>query len=511
MSLGLYVSALVLAATAHAEDVAEKPPFESEGDIQFFVDAAGFQGSEGLTEEEFYVSVSNDQLELGADAKGLHRGDLRMRIIVRDERGKELGASEVTLNPQAATAYDASDRGVVQSIRQPLGLPPGRHYVEVSLVDERALRAGLLNRIRNKKKSGRVQGWVHVPSFDSLELAMSDVTLARTLASAGGEATFGRNGVDFDPNPARRFGLAVPIVRSYLEVYGGDTFEPGRTYLVRTRVLDRTGAVVMRRTTRASPRSAAFVLTEEVPLRPREIAPGSYTLSLEVEDEATTMSVAKAVDFEVIWSVASWGQDEEELLQEMRLIMAQSEFDTLKGLSIGAREIYLAEYWSALDPDPVTPENEALQEFRARVRYADQQFRSTLERGILSDRGRVFVRYGRADDVLTEYSSSGFGDTGGERVAGPAERVNLGNRPATSFLDADEFLEGDVSDVAQQRGGANIEAKELEVWVYDGPGRPLTKHQDLNESSHRGLKFIFADQMGNGNFTLIGSSGTSIY
>jgi len=318
--------------------------------------------------------------------------------------------------------------------------------------------------------------------------------------------------VNFDPNPARRFGLAVPIVRSYLEVYGGDGFTEGTTFLVRTRVVDRSGATVMRRTTRASPQRASFVLTEEVPLRPREVPPGTYRLELEVQNERTQSVARSAADFEVIWAAASWSADPASALQEMRLLMTQAEYRTLEGLSEGAREIYLAEYWSELDPDPATPENESLNEFRARIQYADQNFASTLERGILSDRGRVFVRYGPADDILTEFSSSGFGSEGGnERVAGPQERVRLGTRPSTSFLDPDEFREGDVSGVAEQRGGSNIEAKELEVWVYDGPGHPLTENQDLDRTSHRGLKFIFADEMGNGNFILIGSSGTSIY
>jgi hypothetical protein len=122
------------------------------------------------------------------------------------------------------------------------------------------------------------------------------------------------------------------------------------------------------------------------------------------------------------------------------------------------------------------------------------------------------VRYGQPDDVRYEYSSAGFGLEGtSERIADPAERATLRSRPSTSFLDEDEFREGDVSGVALQRGGANVKAKQLEIWTYDGPGYPLTKHADRGPQSHRGLKFIFADEMGNGNYTLIGSSGATIY
>jgi GWxTD domain-containing protein len=200
------------------------------------------------------------------------------------------------------------------------------------------------------------------------------------------------------------------------------------------------------------------------------------------------------------------------MIQEMALIMTESEQKTLRDLNPGAQEVYLAEYWHELDPDPDTPENEVFDAFRARVQHADREFRSTLTRGILTDRGRVWVRYGPPDDVVYEFSSSSFGrDESSERIADPAERATLRSRPSTSFLDADEFREGDVSEVTEQRGGTNVKSKQLEIWTYDGPGYPLTEHVDRGPDSHRGLKFIFADEMGNGNFTLIGSTGASIY
>ena len=42
--------------------------------------------------------------------------------------------------------------------------------------------------------------------------------------------------------------------------------------------------------------------------------------------------------------------------------------------------------------------------------------------------------------------------------------------------------------------------------------RPLPKPAGrLSTGSHRGLTFLFADQMGNGDYQLIGSQGTSVY
>ena len=488
-----------------------KLPLESEGDLHFFVDVSGYRGSAGETDQEIYVSITNDQL-VYEPREDVFAGRLRLAILARDASGRELFSKESELRPQAASELDAEDRGILQIIRENAPLPPGRLHLEVKIVDEKAQKTGLLNRMRNAKKDGTASGWIDVRDFGNSGFGLSDLTLVRKVRAAETDDVFGRHGVDFDPNPSRFYGIAMPSVRCYLEVYGDEPPADGASFLVRTRVLDRGEVPLLERTTRTRPRSASFVITDGIGLPPSQVPAGSYFLDVGVLDESTGETATARKLFEVIWSVTSWSQDPEALLQEMELVMSHSEFETLGKLTTGAREIYLAEFWRELDPDPDTPENEALFEFRRRVNYANRQFAATLERGVLTDRGRVFVRYGPPDEVNYQYSSSSFGlDGGSERVAGPGERARIGNRPSASFLDREEFQEGDLSDVADQRGGANIKAKSLEVWTYDGPGRSLTHRRDLDSQSHRGLKFIFADEMGNGDYELIGSTGATIY
>ena len=92
---------------------------------------------------------------------------------------------------------------------------------------------------------------------------------------------------------------------------------------------------------------------------------------------------------------------------------------------------------------------------------------------------------------------------GGAAVLPRVARLSLA---AGSFV---ALLNLALTGLAQQRGGATIKSKSLEIWTYDGQGRPLTDRVAVDARSHRGLKFIFADQMGNGEYQLIGSRGTS--
>ena len=62
------------------------------------------------------------------------------------------------------------------------------------------------------------------------------------------------------------------------------------------------------------------------------------------------------------------------------------------------REDEWRNFWSRRDPDPTTAQNEALEELLNRIRYASERY-SRFGKAWKTDRGRVFIRYGRPDRV----------------------------------------------------------------------------------------------------------------
>ncbi len=504
------------APAADDDPVPQVLPLHSEEDLDFVLDLSAYRGIDGKSDVEVYVALPNDQIgfrpEEGADEEtGPFAGEISLELTFRRPDGETVARVTDRLEPRAASRLDAGDRTILQIIRERVELPPGVYHLVLVLEDSRSLRRGLLNRIRKKHKRGRIEDWVEVTDLSGGGFHLSDLTLTRRIGPAEPGSQFGRNGVDFDPNPSHYYGLVLSRVGAYLEVYGGEDFRPDDTFLVQTRIHDRSDADFVERVQRATPRTGSFVVTDILDLPP-DMPAGSFHLEVAVMNERSGEMRVTGRPFEVIWGMSSWRRDAEEVLQEVALIMSDSEFDAFEKLSAGAREVYLAEFWHRLDPHPEIPGNEVHDEFRARVAYVERNFRSTLQRGVLTDRGRVFVRYGPPDEVNYKESSSGFGPTDREeRVADPGERAGLTGRPSASFLDRDDFLEGDVEDVARQRGSATVKSKSLEIWTYDGRGRPLTDRIALDQDSHRGLKFIFADEMGNGDFQLIGSSGVSLH
>ena len=501
------------AAPAGEDRTPVAPPFRSEGDLSFFVDLAAFRGDSGQVSQDIYLAVTNDQIEFDPDEGGEgFAGNLHWDVVFRDGNGDEAFHGESDLMPTARERLDAEDRGIVQNIRERAALAPGAYRLEIRLTDRLGDKPGLFDRMRNKKKEGTLETWVEVPALPESGPGLSDLVLVRGARIAGEDDPWAHSGVDFDANPSRYYGLALPSVRLFAEVYAGDDWQEGDAFLVQTQVLDAAGVPLVDRTSRAEPLAATFGMTDELPLE-KKVSAGSFRLALTVANERTRATSRRERPFEVIWSVNSWGREPDGVLQEMILVMTDSEYKTLERLAPGAREVYLAEFWHGIDPDPTTPDNPVLDGFRGRVAYADREFSTGLRRGILTDRGRVFVRYGPPDDENYQFSSSSFGSVEGSRepVAEPGERATLGARPSASYLDPGEFREGDTSDLVTQRGGATVKSQQLLVWTYDGRGDPLRPdRQDLTGRSNRGLKFVFADGMGNGDFQLIGSSGTTL-
>ncbi len=436
------------------------------------------------------------------------RGELRLDVeVTSEEKGKVFERSE-TLVPEADTNLDATDRTIHQVVRQSVLLEPGTYLLAIEVTDLKSEKPGIIHMIRKTKKKGTIEAIIRVEDFAGTGIRISDPVFSRGVEVNESDAVLARNGMAYDPNPSRQYGFILPFLSYYAEVYAGSSFQEGDSILVRSQIADASGVARSENTFFTRPRSDAFVAHDFLDLT-RGFVAGTYSLRVTAMNRRTGETIEVSRPFEVLWAVDSWRKNPEAMLEEMKLVMRDSEFEDFEELSPGAREIYLAEYWHKLDPTPDTPENESLLEFKRRVAIADREFGRTLGRGLLSDRGRVYVRYGPPDDVAFQYSSSSFGDDENvERVTDPSERVEMSNRPGASYLDPDEFREGDVSDLSTQRGGTNIKSKEIEVWSYDGPGNPLTGRSS-SDRSNRGLKFIFADEMGNGEYELIGSEGTS--
>jgi GWxTD domain-containing protein len=62
------------------------------------------------------------------------------------------------------------------------------------------------------------------------------------------------------------------------------------------------------------------------------------------------------------------------------------------------REQFIGEFWRRRDPDPDTEENEYREAYYERIAYVNEHFASGIP-GYKTDRGRIYLKYGKPDDV----------------------------------------------------------------------------------------------------------------
>jgi len=96
----------------------------------------------------------------------------------------------------------------------------------------------------------------------------------------------------------------------------------------------------------------------------------------------------------------------------MRYLVTNKTKGYFGSLSSTGKKNFLHEFWKQQDPVPATPENEFRNEYERRLAHSNKKFsmgwKANAVEGWLTDRGRVFTKFGEPDERLVrpnEYGS----------------------------------------------------------------------------------------------------------
>jgi GWxTD domain-containing protein len=111
---------------------------------------------------------------------------------------------------------------------------------------------------------------------------------------------------------------------------------------------------------------------------------------------------AKALKQELGKTYKKW------LDEDVRWIITDEERAAFKQLSNDEeRDQFIEAFWARRDPTPDTPENEFKEEHYRRIAYANEHFAAGIP-GWKTDRGRIYVMYGPADEVESHPSGGTY-------------------------------------------------------------------------------------------------------
>lgn len=472
------LAALCLVVLAAPVEATTPFPVGSLGDIWFQVDHAGFLDPDRNGVEEFYVRINNNQLRFEPE-----EGGWAARVFIRldylDEEEDKLGEASRRFEyfvPDEASALSA-DAAQILLMRE--SIDPRTRMVRVAVDDMNARKRGLLYLVTGKRRSGEAVGTLAAPPFAAGEdFTASDLQFAWMVGEARAGSDFEKNGLDVVPNPGRAYGLLQPEASVYFEVYDHSAEgAAGTAYGIRHRVSAPDGQVMTAGidTVTAPGGDWAHVLRFDV----TRFAAGQYSLRVEVERLRDGALAATERGFGVVWGLDAWGRSEEDILDEARVLFSEDEFNRFVEMSSADREVFLAQFWLDHDPTPMEPGNEVRDEFVRRVRYANDQFRAHGKKGMLTDRGRLYIRYGEPDEIERELMPTR--DRQLDRIAPDLLEEN----PRARTLETSD----------------EIDVRPFEIWIYARRGIPLFPEREFG-TSLTGLRFIFIDETGTGNYVL---------
>jgi GWxTD domain-containing protein len=395
--------ALLPPAPAAAQDGTRLP-------FRMHMDFASFRYDESTVYLELYYAFPRSALRYLRDADG-YGANVLMHSIVGLADGTGDPASKLWRVPvRVADTAGLDTRLLIGKVA--FLLPPGKYLVSLFARDEGPDGGRDSVAVPFEVRPIPQRG----PAFSDIELCTSIGRIAPDSSNI-----FYKNTLEVIPNPTLQYGIGLPELPYYAELYNSDR-DP---YLLRADVVSSYGKTVTGRTMRKSGSASSRVEFGSIPVG--AIPSGTYTLVLNYCDSTgavvTSMSknfflynpdvpfdtaAARATASSIALEFAAMGEEGlDEHFEVARYIAAREERSLWSSLGgAEAKKKFLTSFWANRDTDPSTPRNEFFEAFQQRTTIANEQFRTPSRPGWKSDRGRVYIIYGKPDEVRRNVNTS---------------------------------------------------------------------------------------------------------
>jgi len=391
--------ALIVAGLAAL--IAASVPFPAGGQDMHF-NRSSFELSVGQSlDDEGNVSLVISMSVPYRQIVFLKRGEryearFRIYVSVKDGKGKQVRGEVWEEKVVAGNYEETKSASGVASARRVFPVEPGEYDVEVNVeVIDTSLEY-------TKKKTieilGRESGKFRIadPVFFSSTAAIHDERPSSGQVTVNPCAELDESG--FKPNNHAiyaDFNIWPRIVCNLMAP--SETIE-NEAYTVSSRVRDRRGNDILYNRTylmasgNGYQRLCMDINVDDLPI-------GDYEISVAVELPRTDCKAVSKGRFTVL---LNRGVLERYFGETMEILSLFAEKDDLDELANSTRENRVAawnRFWREKDPNPSSQANEGLGEFLQRLEHVLRSY-SSFSPGWRTDRGKVYMRYGRPDDVV---------------------------------------------------------------------------------------------------------------
>ena len=413
-------------------------PFSNEttGTIQAYADYCTFKGDSAASYVEVYIQTLLKGLEMHELEDGSVQVEIGIDVELVNAKDKVIGQRSWTIPGILPSREEARREGLSLFDLFDSAVQPGEYWLNLKIRDVYG------------DKQDSMQISLTVPQYHDEELEMADIQLARSIDRVD-ESTglWIKNGYRVIPHPSRRFGESLPEIALYTEVYGLDeSTEDAERFTALFTIRDMLGSTVLTKGPFFMQKGGpSAVLVDRINVS--DLKPGFYVLRVAVAD-TMAFSMKKIDDIAVMEKPFVRGESIPEVPGfrgltppesaaaeiELRYMASDGEVKKFRELTPVGRARYLEQLWLRKDPDPATPENEARTELHRRIANAQNSYGEMRRKGMDTDRGHVYIKYGPPNDVTIER---------GERVCKDHEIWHYYREREYIFVFLDEFGTGE--------------------------------------------------------------------
>ncbi|MBI4534900.1 MAG: GWxTD domain-containing protein [Ignavibacteriae bacterium] len=376
---GLLSFCVFIVASAQVE-VAERA--KKENPPPYDVDIISFAAvSSPQSRLDVFIQIGFDQLSFVKRDDKYH-ASYELTISVLDE-DKSLVSEKLWTEEVTATDFDESVSSDAYSLTQRVfEVPPGTYYIITSLRDNET------------KVSHQVAKQLKVADYSGAGLFLSDIMLVSRISARGDKKIIA-------PLVSGNVGNVLGQFYVFFEAYSDKQLD---SVSVVATVLNKQKERMLKIDTvevLASGRTQLFVGIDHSML-----ALGEYTVYAQVfplragetEEQKPLANTSRA--FVVHWLGIPKGiRDLDLAIDQLQYIAKDKELEVIRNARTAEeKQKQFLEFWKRRDPNPNTPRNEKMEEYYAKVEYANKHFKHYID-GWKTDMGMIYIIFGSPSNV----------------------------------------------------------------------------------------------------------------
>jgi GWxTD domain-containing protein len=380
--LGLLVGLIAVLGVQKSAAQAELQPARIEAGPTFYFDAISYSSEQPHKSRiDAYVQVPHEEMRFVREGDlfvGRYEVTLSFFTPSRQLVHDEVWNVDVRANDFAQTTSDH----IYSLSQRSVDLDPGSYEVMIQLKDRES------QKISQRRRS------LLVTDFSKDSLSLSDIMLVSRLTTEGEKRTI-------VPNISGNISQSSEGFFLFFEAYSPKSVD---SLAFTWKAMDREKKIVYKRDRvegLTGSRTQVFLKVDSL-----DVPMGRYVLTVDAVPTNALggpMEDLKAVSSRT-FTVRSLDLpaavlDLDKAIEQLAYIARGSDLQYIREASNEEekRQRFL-EFWAKRNPDPQTSRNELMDEYYARVEYANQHFKHYLE-GWKTDMGMIYIRFGAPENI----------------------------------------------------------------------------------------------------------------